>query len=262
MSRNFDINRVNLDRLLKLSTLPYESTFLMIAEVGSGNDDSLIHVDTPLIAEGKEHSVPPIYVRRGKEFSELQRLSEERYHVLIGGHVHASPKNSNILPYNCGWTLPRTVEWRDYRNDNLNKTPEGIKALAERQEIIDRIIKEPSDEVKEKLARSLINLSPETLIANMININGIDCYITNRVSIEDEEALVQDITSDRWFPEGDFGVHLSYSDFGLKYDSLIYAKPGMQYTPPSAEKFILSVLDIKEAGSIYGVEQFNIKVID
>ena len=105
------------------------------------------------------------------------------------------------------------------------------------------------------MKEKLIDLSPEVCVANLINIGGIDCYITNSY----DKNILEDFTDD----QKDLRVEdlEAFLDFGLvKAIGLIYALPQYALQPSSKEKFVLDVLYINRP-SFEDLEKMTVEVI-
>ncbi|MBI2647569.1 hypothetical protein HYW99_03760 [Candidatus Woesearchaeota archaeon] len=244
------IPKLELEKLQELAVLPYESSFLIRAIL---KDDGLDYLDMPLIFRGERNSAKP--VPNYPQFQEVHEDSWNNNYWMIDGHTHARKEGEFIIPYVCGWTLPRTEELRNYRNRVLNQTEAGRKALLERQQTLGDILRNDSKERREELAQSLIDHMSELAIANFINSSGIDFYITNRVDPHDPEETQKDIHT----RGGDFKGNQGRIEMGIKAIALVHADPKFVYAPSSREKFVLSVLHLK--GSDYkGVERIPIEI--
>jgi hypothetical protein len=231
------IPQTELNQLRRLVVLPVETGFMIRAK---RTEDALIYVDTPIIMKGQEHEMhlyELVQTPDGK--TQLYNQSKEQGLAIIVGHTHPYSNEVTINPYLCGWTAPRTEEFRDYRNQKLQKTEAGRKALDQRKRILDAIVDEDNVEAKQNLAASLIHLSHPTSAANLIEINGVPFYITNKINFLNTAEILADISP----CTGDLPQNFILQRSGVDYSALIYALPEHVFSQPAAEKFGLSVIE-------------------
>ena len=171
------ISQEDLGSLFELAMLPYETGYTLRFEE---NGPYLDYVDIVCVeTEGKKFSSPRSSFSILNKLRDILNENEDKKYFFVDGHVHPVPPGELILPYNCGWTIQRTKEKRNYLYQKLQETDEGRKYLTERKEILGELTQETSIDKKINLKEKLIDLSPEVCVANLINIGGIDCYITN-----------------------------------------------------------------------------------
>ncbi len=245
------IPQQEIDALKALAVLGCESSYLISA---SRHGHDLLYLDSPIVMKGYFNNSPA--VMQNERFQETLQDSRTRGYVLIEGHTHPEPEGQIIFPYSCGWTLPRTSELRDYRNSRLEKTEPGRRALGERLKIIDQIAAEEDEAVRKTLFEKLIIHSPETAVANFMEISGVNCYITNRVDLRNQYNLINDINPD----DGDFQVETRKSLFEIDTFALVHAMPQYVHTESSRDKFMLSIF--RFAGSDYdSIEKIEVESI-
>ncbi|MBI1970365.1 hypothetical protein HYS47_01320 [Candidatus Woesearchaeota archaeon] len=256
----FTIPKRYLERLLDLAMLEHESSFLLRARQ---EGDALVYLDTPVIKEGRATNTSPTFIDPND--AAIRDESNFRKYVLIEGHTHPEVQGNIVRPYSCGWTLPRTPEFRDYRDAGLQQTPEGRQALSVRRTLLNQIMGEERQSERQAVLGQLVDSDPVISIANMITRDGVHYYISNRVvvhrSAAEREDIAAELRDDTCLRSGDFQGYQAMKDFSRSAVALVHAKPEHVLSPSSKEKFMLSILLLDGPG-YGGAKHVQVHVMD
>lgn len=243
----FTIPKQHFEMVIDLALLPYESSFLLRAR---RDGDKLVYLDMPVVMIGTAHHASPTFT--DPQDGSIREESCWRDYLLIEGHTHPEAPGQPIRPYSCGWTLPRTEELRNYRDAQLQKSDLGRRALHDRRALLNQIIREESKDKRKTLLDQLVESDPHASLANMITINGVHCYISNRVmvhkSASGSEEIAAELREDICTRAGDFQGYQAMKDFSRSAIALVHARPEHALTLSSREKFMLSVLFLEGPG--------------
>lgn len=246
-----------------------ESSFLLFMR-NTGNEWQF--EDVPVIVRGDEMSTLPIMYNN--DARKLNKQKPEGVHSFAG-HSHPNPYGELILPYNCGWTMPREQDHTEHRNKELSKTAKGRNIITLREQLIQQAIgpveernrlKQEIQEAREAgsedyasqlsdrvnslgsqlraLQAANVQLAPDLHVVNLTTHNGIPGFITNQFNFEDVEHLRADTNP----YSGDFEQARSFLQHKYTGQALIHADPRYALTPSTPDKFVMSVLTAQESG--------------
>lgn len=203
------------------------------------NDGMLEYAGMPIIAEGEK------YQGNGNVYTVAymkRHMLKEQGIFLLEGHTHPMPEGGKIPPAYAGWTIGRTRELRDYRNERLLEMPGGKGYLEWRKTKIDEYLKlDTKSPERDGIRMEVIEKSLWFSSANLIEKNGVCFTITNRLEGADD-MVVDDITAQKESFGGDTVAFLCMKRFLDEVpivDYAILAKPKKDAvnTPSSRDKF-------------------------